>query len=66
MKRLVILGASGHGRVAADIAGKNGYDSIAFLDASGHGEAAVEVSENIGNCVGGENEYSILQCRQTL
>ena len=32
MKRLVILGASGHGRVAADIAGKNGYDSIAFLD----------------------------------
>lgn len=32
MKRLVILGAGGHGRVAADIAGKNGYDSIAFLD----------------------------------
>ena len=27
-----ILGAGGHGRVAADIAGKNGYDSIAFLD----------------------------------
>ena len=32
MKRLVILGAGGHGRVAADIAGKTGYDSIAFLD----------------------------------
>lgn len=28
----MILGASGHGRVAADIAGKTGYDSIAFLD----------------------------------
>ena len=35
MKQLVILGASGHGRVAADIAGKTGYDSIVFLDDSG-------------------------------
>lgn len=32
MKKLVIIGASGHGRVVADIAKKNGYSSIAFLD----------------------------------
>lgn len=32
MKELIILGASGHGKVAADIARRNGYDSIRFLD----------------------------------
>lgn len=32
MKEIVIIGASGHGKVAADIAKKNGYDSISFLD----------------------------------
>ncbi len=32
MKQLVIIGASGHGKVAADIAKKNGYDKIIFLD----------------------------------
>ena len=32
MKQLVIIGASGHGKVVADIAKKNGYDSIVFLD----------------------------------
>lgn len=32
MKRLVIIGASGHGKVLADIAVKNGYDAIVFLD----------------------------------
>lgn len=32
MKQLVIIGASGHGRVVADIAKKNGYDDIIFLD----------------------------------
>lgn len=30
--RLVIIGASGHGKVAADIAVKNGYKDIIFLD----------------------------------
>lgn len=35
MKQLVIIGASGHGRVAADIAAKSGYDSIVFLDDNG-------------------------------
>lgn len=32
MKQLVIIGASGHGKVVADIARKNGYDKIVFLD----------------------------------
>ena len=31
-KRLVIIGASGHGKVIADIAQKNGYTDIVFLD----------------------------------
>ena len=32
MKKLTILGASGHGKVIADIARLNGYDEIEFLD----------------------------------
>lgn len=32
MKRLVIIGASGHGKVVADIAEKLGYEAILFLD----------------------------------
>lgn len=32
MKKLVIIGASGHGKVVADIAQKNGYNEILFLD----------------------------------
>lgn len=32
MNKLVIIGASGHGRVIADIAEKNGYTDIVFLD----------------------------------
>lgn len=32
MKKLIILGASGHGKVVADVARLNGYDSIVFLD----------------------------------
>ncbi|WP_418787227.1 acetyltransferase [Holdemanella biformis] len=35
MKRLVIIGASGHGKVIADIAEKNGYSDIVFLDDNG-------------------------------
>lgn len=30
--KLTIIGASGHGKVVADIARKNGYDEIVFLD----------------------------------
>lgn len=32
MNRLVIIGASGHGKVIADIALKCGYEDIVFLD----------------------------------
>ena len=32
MKKIVILGASGHGKVVAEIAKLNGYDHIVFLD----------------------------------
>lgn len=32
MNKLIIIGASGHGKVIADIALKNGYEDIAFLD----------------------------------
>lgn len=30
--KITIIGASGHGKVVADIAAKNGYDEIEFLD----------------------------------
>lgn len=32
MNRLIIIGASGHGKVVADIAALNGYKDIVFLD----------------------------------
>lgn len=32
MNKLIIIGASGHGKVIADIAVKNGYEEIVFLD----------------------------------
>lgn len=42
MNKLVIIGASGHGKVVADIAVKNGYEDIVFLDDD----------ENIKECAG--------------
>lgn len=41
-KKLIIIGASGHGKVIADIAVKNGYGDIMFLDDD----------ENIKECAG--------------
>ena len=32
MNKLIIIGASGHGKVVADIAALNGYKDIVFLD----------------------------------
>ena len=40
MKKLAIIGASGHGKVVADIAEKNGYNQIVFLDDYSTGECA--------------------------
>ncbi|MBO5402303.1 MAG: acetyltransferase [Clostridia bacterium] len=37
-KRLVIIGAGGHGKVIADIALKNGYTDIVFIDDNSKGE----------------------------
>ena len=42
LKKLVIIGASGHGKVIADIAVKNGYRDIVFLDDD----------ENVKECAG--------------
>lgn len=42
MNRLIIVGASGHGKVVADIAKLNGYDDIVFLDDD----------ENVKECAG--------------
>ena len=42
MNRLIIIGASGHGKVVADIAKKNGYTDIVFLDDN----------ENLTSCAG--------------
>ena len=42
LKRLIIIGASGHGKVIADIAVKSGYEDIVFLDDD----------ENIKECAG--------------
>lgn len=36
MKNLIIIGASGHGKVIADIAVRNGYEDIVFLDDADH------------------------------
>ena len=38
MKRITIIGASGHGKVVADIARLNGYNEIGFLDDNGQVE----------------------------
>ena len=46
-KKLIILGASGHGKVAADIALRSGYDEILFLDDN------PEVRECLGRPVAG-------------
>lgn len=42
LKKLVIIGAGGHGKVVADIAVKNGYEKIVFFDDD----------ENIKECAG--------------
>jgi hypothetical protein len=49
MKKLAIIGASGHGKVIADIAAKNGYQEIVFLDDD----------ESISECGGSPQIYCI-------
>lgn len=47
MKKLVIIGAGGHGRVAADIARLNGYDDIIYLDDADVPLASGKVSDYV-------------------
>lgn len=47
MKKLVIIGAGGHGRVVADIAGLNGYDDIIYLDDADVPLASGKVSDYV-------------------
>lgn len=54
MKQLVIIGASGHGKVVADIAKRNGYDSILFLDDN------AQVTSCSGYPVAGKSETFLL------
>jgi len=47
MKKLVIIGAGGHGRVVADIARLNGYEGIIFLDDADVPIASGRISEYV-------------------
>lgn len=57
MKKLVIIGASGHGRVVADIAKKSGYEEVCFLDDN---EALAECGGYA--VVGQSNRYIEFDC----
>ncbi|MBQ9611379.1 MAG: acetyltransferase [Lachnospiraceae bacterium] len=59
MKKIIILGASGQGKVAADIALACGYDSIAFLDDDANKK------ECMGYSVIGTHDY-LRNCDQSI
>lgn len=57
MKQLIIIGASGHGKVVADIAKKSGYNVISFLDDND------SISECNGyKVIGKTNDYIEYDC----
>ena len=47
MRKLIIIGAGGHGRVVADIASLNGYQDIGFLADDDNGSVIGKVSDFI-------------------
>lgn len=49
MKRLAILGASGHGKVAADIALQSGWEDIDFFDDGFKNKRALEIWRVVGD-----------------
>lgn len=49
MKQIVIIGASGHGKVVADIAKRNGYEEILFLD-DAEGRSCCGAYPVVGKC----------------
>lgn len=60
MKQLVIIGASGHGKVVADIGKKNGYAKIVFLDDN------VALKECGGYLVVGNSSEAVSQKSDTI
>lgn len=61
MKKLIIIGASGHGKVVADLAKKNGYEDISFLDDN----------ESLTECggypvLGASNQYPDFDCDMVI
>jgi sugar O-acyltransferase (sialic acid O-acetyltransferase NeuD family) len=60
LKRLAILGASGHGKVVADIAECCGWDEVVFFD-----DAWPKVSVN-GNWAVAGNSQALVECLDTF
>lgn len=56
MNRLVIIGAGGHGRVIADIALKNGYADICFVDDNMSGSVMEIPIVGDSRCIAGLND----------
>ncbi len=52
MKKLVIIGAGGHGRVVADIARLNHYQDICFLDDDSNNLFSDGKVQDFDNCIG--------------
>ncbi|MCR5151225.1 MAG: acetyltransferase [Clostridiales bacterium] len=61
MKRLNIIGASGHGKVVADIARLNGYDDIVFFDDNGSIKSCggIKVAGNVGAALESNGDFFI-------
>ena len=63
MNTLVILGASGHGKVIADIGLKNEYENILFLDDNATGKCLgfpiVGTSEDLERLNDGKTDFVI-------
>lgn len=63
MKRLLIIGAGGHGKVIADIALKNGYTDINFIDDHVIGECMgfpiIGKTDEINNFSDGKTDFVI-------
>lgn len=56
MNRLVIIGAGGHGKIVADIALKNGYSDICFVDDNAVGECLGFPIIGTSACIESQND----------
>ena len=50
-KKIVLIGAGGHGLVLADIAKLNGYDEIVFLDDAENKKYPYRIIGSISTCL---------------